>query len=82
MTSGDEDHKTLYLTAKTGLYRIRLNVKGAGFRINIVAGIAEKWRNLSERIWAAWNLDGQNLYSQDLFPDPVRKQCLPSRSRN
>jgi gluconolactonase len=27
---GDEDHQTLYLTAKTGLYRIHLNVKGAG----------------------------------------------------
>jgi gluconolactonase len=27
---GDDDHQTLYLTAKTGLYRIHLNVKGAG----------------------------------------------------
>jgi len=27
---GDADLKTLYLTAKTGLYRIRLNVSGAG----------------------------------------------------
>ena len=30
MAWGDEDHKTLYLTAKTGLYRIRLKVRGAG----------------------------------------------------
>jgi gluconolactonase len=27
---GDDDRQTLYLTAKTGLYRIHLNVKGAG----------------------------------------------------
>jgi gluconolactonase len=27
---GDDDHQTLYLTAKTGLYRIHLNVRGAG----------------------------------------------------
>lgn len=27
---GDDDHQTLYLTAQTGLYRIHLNVKGAG----------------------------------------------------
>ena len=25
---GDEDGKTLYITARTGLYRIRLNVQG------------------------------------------------------
>ena len=30
MAWGDEDHKSLYLTAKTGLYKIRLSVKGAG----------------------------------------------------
>lgn len=27
---GDDDHQTLYLTARTGLYRIHLNVRGAG----------------------------------------------------
>lgn len=27
---GDDDHQTLYLTAKMGLYRIHLNVRGAG----------------------------------------------------
>jgi gluconolactonase len=27
---GGDDYKTLYLTAQTGLYRIALNVKGAG----------------------------------------------------
>lgn len=27
---GDDDRQTLYLTAKTGLYRIHLSVKGAG----------------------------------------------------
>jgi len=27
---GDEDGRTLYLTARTGLYRIRLNIPGAG----------------------------------------------------
>ena len=26
---GDEDRKTLYITARTGLYRIRLNIAGA-----------------------------------------------------
>jgi gluconolactonase len=30
MAWGDADHQTLYLTAKTGLYKIRLSVKGAG----------------------------------------------------
>jgi gluconolactonase len=30
MAWGDADHQTLYLTAKSGLYKIRLNVKGAG----------------------------------------------------
>lgn len=30
MAWGDTDHQTLYLTAKSGLYKIRLNVKGAG----------------------------------------------------
>jgi gluconolactonase len=30
MAWGDEDRRTLYLTARTGLYRIRLNVRGAG----------------------------------------------------
>jgi len=30
MAWGDEDGKTLYLTAQTGLYRIRLNIAGAG----------------------------------------------------
>lgn len=29
MAWGDEDGKTLYLTARTGLYRIRLNISGA-----------------------------------------------------
>jgi gluconolactonase len=29
MAWGDDDGKTLYLTARTGLYRIRLNVAGA-----------------------------------------------------
>jgi len=28
---GDADGRTLYLTARTGLYRIRLNIPGAGF---------------------------------------------------
>jgi gluconolactonase len=27
---GDDDHQTLYLTAKSGLYRIHMNVKGSG----------------------------------------------------
>jgi len=27
---GDEDHRTLYLAAQTGLYRIGVNVRGAG----------------------------------------------------
>jgi gluconolactonase len=30
MAWGDEDRRTLYLTARTGLYRIRLNMRGAG----------------------------------------------------
>lgn len=30
MAWGDDDHQSLYLTAKTGLYKIHLNVKGAG----------------------------------------------------
>jgi gluconolactonase len=30
MAWGDEDRHTLYLTARTGVYRIRLNVRGAG----------------------------------------------------
>jgi gluconolactonase len=30
MAWGDADHQTLYLTAKTGLYKLRLSVKGAG----------------------------------------------------
>jgi gluconolactonase len=30
MAWGDADRRTLYLTARTGLYRIRLNVRGAG----------------------------------------------------
>ena len=30
MAWGDEDRRTLYLTASTGLYRIRMNVAGAG----------------------------------------------------
>jgi gluconolactonase len=30
MAWGDPDHQTLYLTAKSGLYKIRLNVNGAG----------------------------------------------------
>jgi gluconolactonase len=29
MAWGDEDGKTLYLTARSGLYRMRLNVPGA-----------------------------------------------------
>jgi gluconolactonase len=29
-TFGDGDYQTLYITAQTGVYRIRLNVKGAG----------------------------------------------------
>jgi gluconolactonase len=32
MAWGDADGRTLYLTARTGLYRIRLNVAGAGLR--------------------------------------------------
>jgi gluconolactonase len=28
---GDADGKTLYMTARTGLYRIRVNVAGAGW---------------------------------------------------
>ena len=27
---GDDDHQTLYLTAKSGLYRMRMKVRGAG----------------------------------------------------
>jgi gluconolactonase len=27
---GDDDHKTLYLAARAGLYKMRLNVGGAG----------------------------------------------------
>ncbi len=34
MAWGDEDGKTLYLTARTGLYRIRLNIEGVRPRIN------------------------------------------------
>jgi gluconolactonase len=30
MNWGDVDHRTLYLAAQTGIYRIRLNVPGAG----------------------------------------------------
>ena len=30
MAWGDADGRTLYLTARTGIYRIRLNVPGAG----------------------------------------------------
>ena len=30
MAWGDADWQTLYLTAQTGIYRIRLNVPGAG----------------------------------------------------
>jgi len=30
MNWGDADHRTLYLAAQTGIYRIRLNVPGAG----------------------------------------------------
>jgi gluconolactonase len=30
MAWGDDDHQTLYLTARNGLYRIHLNVRGAG----------------------------------------------------
>jgi hypothetical protein len=30
MAWGDADRRTLYLTARTGLYRIRLKVRGAG----------------------------------------------------
>jgi gluconolactonase len=29
---GDEDRRTLYMTARTGLYRMRMNVAGAGVR--------------------------------------------------
>jgi gluconolactonase len=29
---GDSDGRTLYMTARTGLYRIRLNISGAGFQ--------------------------------------------------
>jgi gluconolactonase len=32
MAWGDTDRRTLYLTARNGLYRIRLNVPGAGLR--------------------------------------------------
>jgi gluconolactonase len=31
---GDADGRTLYMTARTGLYRIRLNNTGAGFPLN------------------------------------------------
>jgi gluconolactonase len=31
---GDGDGRTLYLTARTGLYRIRLNIPGAGLTLN------------------------------------------------
>ena len=30
---GDEEGQTLYMTARTGLYRIRLNVAGTGFPV-------------------------------------------------
>jgi hypothetical protein len=30
MAWGDADHRTLYLAAQTGIYRIRLNNPGAG----------------------------------------------------
>ncbi|MCA9420283.1 MAG: SMP-30/gluconolactonase/LRE family protein [Nitrospira sp.] len=30
MAWGDDDHKTLYITAQTGIYRIRLNIPGTG----------------------------------------------------
>jgi gluconolactonase len=29
---GDADRRTLYVTARTGLYRVRLSVAGAGVR--------------------------------------------------
>jgi len=31
MAGGDDDSKTLYMTARSGLYRMRLKVAGAGF---------------------------------------------------
>lgn len=31
---GDADHRTLYLAAQTGLYRVRLNIPGAGAALN------------------------------------------------
>jgi gluconolactonase len=31
MAWGEDDRKTLYMTARSGLYRMRLNVAGAGF---------------------------------------------------
>ncbi|HAV63576.1 MAG TPA: hypothetical protein DCY13_14570, partial [Verrucomicrobiales bacterium] len=30
MTWGDADYRTLYLTAQTGIYRLRMNVAGSG----------------------------------------------------
>jgi gluconolactonase len=35
MAWGDADRRTLYLTARTGLYRIRLGVRGAGSRSEV-----------------------------------------------
>jgi gluconolactonase len=35
---GDADYRTLYITASSGLYRIRLNVAGAGAFVSLAAG--------------------------------------------
>ncbi|HET7291736.1 MAG TPA: SMP-30/gluconolactonase/LRE family protein [Vicinamibacteria bacterium] len=37
MAWGDADGRTLYLCARTGLYRMRLNVQGAGIRPSVAA---------------------------------------------
>ncbi|WP_447977526.1 SMP-30/gluconolactonase/LRE family protein [Candidatus Nitrospira bockiana] len=42
MAWGDDDGKALYMTAETGIYRIRLNVPGVGFGEATVASAAGK----------------------------------------
>lgn len=37
MAWGDADHRTLYFAAQTGIYRIRLNVAGAGSQLHLNA---------------------------------------------
>lgn len=42
MAWGDADRRTLYLTAQTGIYRLRLNVPGAGTFLNQQPHISQK----------------------------------------